>query len=92
MKHTVAAWFLFGALVLFSRAPAWASGSEEDAWLSKAEGLFLHYCAHCHGDQGDGDGYNAEYLDKEPADQSDTAFIAKKKNQQNYSGPFGKGA
>jgi mono/diheme cytochrome c family protein len=46
--------------------------------------LFLHYCAACHGVSGDGDGYNAEQLDKEPAELSDLKFIAKKKDNQIY--------
>lgn len=50
--------------------------------LNKGENLFLHYCAHCHGTQGGGDGYNAEFLDKEPADLSDHEFISKKKDDQ----------
>ena len=46
--------------------------------------LFLHYCAHCHGVSGDGDGYNAELLDKEPAELSERKFIVKKKDSQIY--------
>ncbi len=46
--------------------------------------LFLHYCAHCHGASGDGDGYNAELLDKEPAELSEREFISKKKDSQIY--------
>lgn len=50
--------------------------------LSKGQNLFLYYCAHCHGTQGEGDGYNAEFIDKEPADLSDGEFIGKKKDEQ----------
>jgi putative heme-binding domain-containing protein len=46
--------------------------------------LFQHYCAACHGVSGDGDGYNAEQLDKEPAELSDKKFIAKKSDSQIY--------
>ena len=56
--------------------------SEFDALISKGRPLFLHYCAHCHGLKGHGDGYNAEQMDKEPAELSDTEFIAKKTNDQ----------
>ncbi|MGV7222574.1 MAG: c-type cytochrome [Nitrospinales bacterium] len=49
---------------------------------SKGEKTFLHYCAHCHGISGDGDGFNYDYLDKEPAELSDHKFIAKKTNAQ----------
>ena len=46
--------------------------------------LFQKYCSHCHGMSGQGDGFNAEYLDKEPADLSDHKFIGKKTNHQMY--------
>ncbi len=51
---------------------------------SQGRPLFLHYCAACHGVSGDGDGYNAEQLDKEPAELSNIKFIAKKKDSQIY--------
>ncbi|MEE8127508.1 MAG: c-type cytochrome, partial [Nitrospinaceae bacterium] len=51
---------------------------------SQGRPLFLHYCASCHGVSGDGDGYNAEQLDKEPAELSDIKIIAKKKDSQIY--------
>ena len=51
---------------------------------SQGRPLFLYYCAACHGVSGDGDGYNAEQLDKEPAELSDLKFIAKKNDSQIY--------
>lgn len=57
---------------------------EESDLTHQGRPLFLHYCAHCHGISGDGDGYNAELLDKEPAELSDHDFIFKKKNEQIY--------
>ena len=76
-------WFIVFACISLS-LPVWANGpeSEFDALISEGRPLFLHYCAHCHGIQGHGDGYNAEQLDKEPAELSDTEFIAKKTNDQ----------
>jgi putative heme-binding domain-containing protein len=52
--------------------------------VEKGEKLFVHFCAHCHGLSGDGDGFNAEFLDKEPAELSDEKFQAKKTNHQIY--------
>jgi putative heme-binding domain-containing protein len=52
--------------------------------VSQGRGLFQHYCAACHGVSGDGDGYNAEQLDKEPAELSSKKFILKKKDSQIY--------
>jgi len=70
---------------------AWAGGGDDSVDLNrktprylvkKGKSLFVHYCAHCHGLSGDGDGFNAEFLDKEPAELSDTKFQAKKTNHQ----------
>jgi mono/diheme cytochrome c family protein len=36
--------------------------------------LFRHYCAPCHGDEGQGDGLNAYNLDPRPRDLADPAF------------------
>lgn len=80
--------------LIFFCTPLWAGGS--DAALSKktrqtsnflserGRPLFLQYCAHCHGNNGEGDGFNAEFLDKEPAELSDRDFLGKKTNNQIY--------
>jgi mono/diheme cytochrome c family protein len=39
--------------------------------------VFRSYCAGCHGDTGQGDGFNAYNLDPHPRDLSDPAFQAK---------------
>jgi putative heme-binding domain-containing protein len=52
--------------------------------VSQGQTLFLHYCAACHGVSGDGDGYNADQLDKEPAELSNKKFITKKSDSQIY--------
>ena len=81
---------VIGVWVLFSAPWAWAGngGSPVEGGTSslvdQGRPLYLHYCAHCHGISGDGDGYNAEWLDKEPSELSDPQFISKKKNSQIY--------
>jgi putative heme-binding domain-containing protein len=86
---------LITAFLLFlgSISMLWAGGGEDSVDLNrkttrilvnKGKTLFVHYCAHCHGLSGDGDGFNAEYLDKEPAELSDQKFQAKKTNHQIY--------
>lgn len=83
------------AFLLFfgSLSMIWADGGEDSADMNrktprilvqKGKTLFVHYCAHCHGLLGDGDGFNAEFLDKEPAELSDQKFQAKKTNHQIY--------
>lgn len=83
------------ALLLLISSPhlIWAGGGDDSIDLNrktppdlieKGKTLFAHYCAHCHGLSGDGDGFNAEFLDKEPAELSDSKFLAKKTNHQIY--------
>ena len=52
--------------------------------MKTGEPLFIHYCSHCHGINGDGEGFNAEYLDREPADLTDSEFMAKRKDSRIY--------
>jgi putative heme-binding domain-containing protein len=75
----------------FSVSPLWAGGGSDlvdlnrktsPQLVAKGKDLFVKFCAHCHGLSGDGDGDNAEYLDKEPAELSDEKFQAKKTNHQ----------
>ena len=42
--------------------------------------VFQTYCAGCHGDTGQADGFNAYNLDPHPRDLSDPAFQKKKTN------------
>lgn len=80
-------------IFLGSISMIWAGGGEDSVDMNrktprilvkKGKILFVHYCAHCHGLSGDGDGFNAEFLDKEPAELSDQKFQAKKTNHQIY--------
>ena len=50
--------------------------------LEKGRLLFLKFCSHCHGNRGGGDGFNAEFIDKDPADLSDPKFQAKRSNEK----------
>ena len=50
--------------------------------LEKGRFLFLKFCAHCHGNRGGGDGFNAEFLDKDPTELSNPNFLAKRSNEK----------
>ena len=50
--------------------------------LEKGRLLFLKFCSHCHGNRGGGDGFNAEFIDKDPAELSDPNFLAKRSNEK----------
>ncbi|GJL80285.1 MAG: hypothetical protein NPINA01_32740 [Nitrospinaceae bacterium] len=79
------------AAVLCSPNLIWAGGGDDlsdltrktpPSLVNQGKKLFAHFCAHCHGRSGDGDGFNAEYLEKEPAELSDEKFQSKKTNHQ----------
>ncbi len=44
----------------------------EDKFVATGRKLYNYYCADCHGETGKGDGYNAEFLDIEPRDLTDS--------------------
>jgi mono/diheme cytochrome c family protein len=50
--------------------------------LRQGEALFLHYCATCHGESGEGDGFNAYNLDPKPRDLADPAFAAERSDEE----------
>ena len=50
--------------------------------LERGKHLFQGYCAHCHGKFGDGDGFNAEFLDRDPTALSNPEFLAKRSNDK----------
>ncbi len=86
--------FLFlnfvGVLLIFFSTPSLAKHedpkgagqAETESLENLGHRLFLHYCAHCHGIKGEGDGFNSEFLEKEPAELADTRFVKKKTNKQ----------
>ncbi len=72
---------LLGACHRGSRAPeavAPPRGSIYEQQIGKQ--VFHTYCAGCHGDRGQGDGFNAFSLDPHPRDLSDPAFQKKVTN------------
>ncbi len=61
-------WGLAG-LAIFSMASCALFQSKE---VSKGRKMFAYYCAHCHGEKGQGNGYNAKNLDPPPRDLTDS--------------------
>lgn len=84
MVRTSIVWALVLVALICSAEAAEVDVSSKSAESLEARGqtLFAHYCAHCHGIKGEGNGYNAEFLDKEPANLSDKEFVSKKSNEQ----------
>lgn len=59
-------------------APAQPSGYE----MQIGKETFQRYCAGCHGDTGQGDGFNAFNLDPRPRDLGNPAFQKTKSNAE----------
>ena len=57
----------------------------------KKYGMFMKYCAPCHGTRGDGNGYNAKYLPTAPSDHSDQAYMATRPDDTLFDGIFAGG-
>ncbi|RMI13309.1 MAG: cytochrome c [Calditrichaeota bacterium] len=51
----------------------WKYYSYEERWGKR---LYDHYCAVCHGENGEGDGFNAYNLDPRPHSLADSAYMA----------------
>src|SRR4030095_8400209 len=60
----IAAWC--AALAGSAGARAAAPDVGTDAQRESGKKLYLHYCAQCHGDAGDGEGYAAAHLHPRP--------------------------
>ncbi|VAX25505.1 hypothetical protein MNBD_NITROSPINAE02-1184 [hydrothermal vent metagenome] len=60
---------LIGLTVLITGCPLSSSGGN---FTSTGQKLFNYYCADCHGVSGQGNGYNAAYLDFEPRNLTDS--------------------
>lgn len=59
----------------------------ESKEASKGRKLFSFYCAHCHGERGDGRGYNADLLDPRPRDLTDSVepYMAEASNEEIFN-------
>ena len=58
-------------------------GSGGGEFVGTGKKLFNYYCADCHGETGEGNGYNAEFLDRRPRDLTDSQgpFLAVHTNE-----------
>jgi len=58
----------------------------EDEHVAKGHKIFSRYCSACHGEEGNGQGYNAPNLDPHPRDLTDSEeeYMAKLSNDEIY--------
>lgn len=50
------------------------------------EALYLRLCAHCHGPEGNGDGYNAPFLPTRPTAHADSAYMSSRPDDALFDG------
>ena len=90
MQVFIKYFLIIAVLILSDETHLLASGKKSNLMkpsdslkiLNQGKILFLKFCAHCHGMHGGGDGFNAEFIDKDPADLSDPKFQAKRSNEK----------
>lgn len=58
----------------------------DDGSLMQGAGLYARYCAMCHGDAGQGDGYNAGFLPVTPTRHADGAYMATRPDDTLFDG------
>jgi len=56
------------------------------------QGAYQKYCAPCHGEAGDGKGYNARFLPKMPAIHADATYMSTRPDDTLFDGVFSGGA
>jgi mono/diheme cytochrome c family protein len=56
----------------------------ENKHVARGHQIFTYYCSHCHGEKGQGNGFNAVNLDPRPRDLSDRGepYMAELTNQE----------
>lgn len=55
---------------------------QEEVSLGLGRNVYQHYCTPCHGDAGDGNGFNAPRLLVKPANHTDAKFMAERNDQK----------
>ena len=63
----------------------------ESTAVTEGNRTYTHYCAPCHGDKGNGKGFNAQNLDPRPANHTDGEFMNKRTNKELHDAVSGGG-
>ena len=71
-----------GLLVLLSLVSTAEAGGKVSP--DRGKRLYLWYCAPCHGERGDGKGFNAKNLDPRPARHADAGLMGRRTDMELY--------
>lgn len=70
------------SVLIIHSALSYAQGlTANNPSIAQGEKMYMHYCSSCHGNKGDGKGFNAKNLDPRPAVHTDSAFMSKRTNK-----------
>ena len=72
---------VFAVLTIHNTLSSAQELAEDKPSLALGEKMYMHYCTSCHGNMGDGKGFNAKNLDPRPAVHADTEFMSKRTNK-----------
>lgn len=78
--------FIFFLIVLAVKGKVLLAVGEKDG-----KELYSWYCASCHGLEGDGQGFNAEYIDPKPSNHTDADEMSKRTNEKLFDTIYGGG-
>ena len=72
MSHQVKVTLAGAVIFLFGLYATVGCTLFENEPVAEGRKLFVHYCSHCHGLKGYGNGYNALHMDPRPRDLTDS--------------------
>ncbi len=76
---------LFATVLSFLGLAVAASDVPIDGDPSRAQPVYEKYCVTCHGEEGEGDGVMAKFLDTRPKDFTNVEYMETRTDQQLYT-------
>ena len=73
---------VISVLIINSAISSVYGQTENNPSIAQGGKMYMHYCTACHGNKGDGKGFNAKNLDPRPAVHTDAAFMIKRTNKE----------
>lgn len=90
-RRILKAAILFSYLIFsFLNCPSSASAKDTPS-LADGKMMYQRYCAACHGNRGDGNGFNAKNLDPRPTNHTDAVFMSRRSDKELFEAVRGGG-
>lgn len=81
--------FAFITIAAYAKEKKAGSGGKPS--ITEGEKIYKHYCIPCHGINGDGKGFNAEFLDPKPANHTNAVEMSKRTDEKLFDTIYGGG-